>query len=132
MRRRAPDSGLIARDQVACVMQVSAKGREAKHDTGNLCIRAGKSNATFREHDHVSNGPGPHFDRAHYLLPLLSPACRISFDFVAAMTPARSIRLLMAAHGRKDWKLHGLARILRGRRGIDVSGDDVRRQNANP
>jgi hypothetical protein len=36
MRRRALSSGLLARDQVACVTQASAKGREAQHDEPTL------------------------------------------------------------------------------------------------
>jgi hypothetical protein len=36
MQRRALSSGLVARDQVACVTQASAKGREAQHDKPTL------------------------------------------------------------------------------------------------
>jgi hypothetical protein len=48
-RRRAPSSGLMARDQTACVTQASTKLRKAQHDEQDLGIRRPKSSATFRQ-----------------------------------------------------------------------------------
>jgi CDGSH-type Zn-finger protein len=44
VRRRATSPGLIARDQIARVVQASKKFREAQHDKLKVCIRGEKSN----------------------------------------------------------------------------------------
>ena len=40
--------GLLARDEVAGVMQAPMECRKAQHDATNIDIRAAKSNAAFR------------------------------------------------------------------------------------
>jgi hypothetical protein len=51
-RRRAPSSGLIARDEVACVTQAPAKGLEGPHHMEDVGISQWKSNATFDSWEH--------------------------------------------------------------------------------
>lgn len=67
MRRRPLSSGLIARDQIACVAQASAKCREAKHDVARFrhltdkvkcVIRRGRSGDALQVRLRIHSSPG--------------------------------------------------------------------------